>query len=547
MQEAKAERLILIGLDGLNPELVERFVYRGKLPNFQRLMDQGVFTAALPSPPSDTPTNWATIATGAWTQTHGITSFAVHIPGDDLYDPLYGSANSNLCQAEFLCDAAEKVGKRSFVFEYPVSWPPTPERGIVMPPSTPSFRPGMMWAGMGNLGPAEAAERQVFGQRGYVWDQVQELEGSSIYPQRLEGLVQSHLGRHPHQSEDGAPPEERFLSYNENLATYFADAARLWKESEGWDLLFSHIHTIDSLDHAIQTATLEEHPDYSPEDAERAWNVYERAMITLDQMIGRLIRECADEQTIVAVVSDHGSLPCLKTVYVNNALRKAGLLVYQDHKGADGTYVDWSRTRVINSFNPTEFVWINLKGREPHGIVEPSDYEHIRELAIQALTGVRDPETGECPLACVLAREDAEHIGMRNERCGDIVVFSKPAYYLPNFNHPNRFNFPNIDAALQQMRSPSLPDVGPFTGRDAKGAWWWSWRQMGLHQGHLPNSVFGDFSNRSVFILSGPGVRQGIKRDRPINLVDVAPTLAHLLGIPAPAQCEGAARYEFLI
>lgn len=50
----------------------------------------------------------------------------------------------------------------------------------------------------------------------------------------------------------------------------------------------------------------------------------------------------------------------------------------------------------------------------------------------------------------------------------------------------------------------------------------------------------------AVTIFSGPGIRRGLRRPGPIRLIDIAPTIAHLLGIPAPAHCEGAVVQDIL-
>ena len=76
MAEAKeAKKVIVLGIDGGHPELIQRFVKEGKLPNFQKMMEQGVFKEIIEPLPTITPPNWTTITTGAWPGTHGITDF----------------------------------------------------------------------------------------------------------------------------------------------------------------------------------------------------------------------------------------------------------------------------------------------------------------------------------------------------------------------------------------------------------------------------------------------------------------------------------------
>jgi len=56
----------------------------------------------------------------------------------------------------------------------------------------------------------------------------------------------------------------------------------------------------------------------------------------------------------------------------------------------------------------------------------------------------------------------------------------------------------------------------------------------------FPSADYGLGSESAIFGLWGPGVRRGYVRPHPIRLVDVTPTVCHLLGISPPAQSEGA-------
>ena len=78
----KIKDVIVIGLDGAMFYFIKRFINEGLLPNLETLVNEGIITEALPCPPTDTPTNWTTIATGASTRIHGVTSFYIHIPGE---------------------------------------------------------------------------------------------------------------------------------------------------------------------------------------------------------------------------------------------------------------------------------------------------------------------------------------------------------------------------------------------------------------------------------------------------------------------------------
>jgi predicted AlkP superfamily phosphohydrolase/phosphomutase len=114
--------------------MVKRLVAEGKLPNFQRLMEQGFFTEALPSYSGKTPQNWTTIATGAEPGSHSITDLYVQKAGEPLAAAEKGGAfngfDSSLSKAEFIWNTAEKAGLSAIVFNYACAAPSTLEKGI---------------------------------------------------------------------------------------------------------------------------------------------------------------------------------------------------------------------------------------------------------------------------------------------------------------------------------------------------------------------------------------------------------------------------------
>jgi predicted AlkP superfamily phosphohydrolase/phosphomutase len=101
-----------------------------------------------------------------------------------------------------------------------------------------------------------------------------------------------------------------------------------------------------------------------PEVVERHYGGLTRTWQAVDRMVGKLM-EARDHDTLVAVISDHGGTPGRwPQVSMARVLEEAGWLVYSD---PDRRHVDWSRTRAhpVGLVN----VYINLKGREPDGIV----------------------------------------------------------------------------------------------------------------------------------------------------------------------------------
>jgi predicted AlkP superfamily phosphohydrolase/phosphomutase len=131
----KPPRAIVVGVDSLSAKLLYRFANDGCLPNVARLMAQGAALAAMPCIPAYTPTNWATLATGAWPGTHGAGLWHDVTPGGA---PPGGrpisTFDSRAILAETIWESAERQGLTSLVIAYPGSYPSRLERGMVVAP-----------------------------------------------------------------------------------------------------------------------------------------------------------------------------------------------------------------------------------------------------------------------------------------------------------------------------------------------------------------------------------------------------------------------------
>jgi predicted AlkP superfamily phosphohydrolase/phosphomutase len=124
------KRTIVIGLDCISPKLTKKFIGEGILPNMKRLMDNGVFAKALPCFPAWTPTNWTTIATGAYPGTHSVFMWGTHKTGDSFdKEERSWAMSSSICTAEYAWEAAARVGKKTVLFGF-VGYPQTTEKAI---------------------------------------------------------------------------------------------------------------------------------------------------------------------------------------------------------------------------------------------------------------------------------------------------------------------------------------------------------------------------------------------------------------------------------
>jgi len=634
----RIKEVIVIGLDGAMSYFIKRFAEEGLLPNIKALMDEGVYAEAMPSPPTDTPTNWTTIATGARTRSHGVTSFYIHIPGEpyELGQKLRSRGQlSKYCKAEYLWTVADRRGILTLVLNYPAGWPGNLKKGHVclytwpMPQSVPRILAGpakheftidysadhllqdkfceelknkikdakclakisltlegglisqaepidiyALKSGDENLLAIRVNSHQYLVKEGewssWLSTRVRiaeetpertikcifkvkllrasnhkiEIERSEVYstsgwisPSGLEEQVikETHYVDEEASLEkikgkleyDISGEEAQYLLRQRLIASRLARMASFFKTKTGWRMCFLHYHLLDGVNHRFLGYLHKDFPYYSEEKAEAALNFYRAAYRIVDEFVGKLLEACVTPETLVVLVSDHAAVPAWRTVNIRKIFVNEGLLKYK--LSGKGKYlVDWSSTRAFPWIEPL-MVWVNLEGRDPDGIVKPGEYEDVREEVIDVLQGMKDPETGRRIATTVMTREESWNIGMGDERTGDVVFFLKPPYTI--------WWGPIVDLLTYMATSEHLE--GEWLVRNQENV-------TGIHGYYLPNEAVEPFTNSAILLMKGPGVQKGLELKRPIELVDVAPTISHLLGIPPPKNSEGRIIHEAL-
>ena len=129
-----ADKVLMIGIDGMDPLYTKKLLQQGKLPNIAEFIKRGTTTKDIGMMgvlPAYTPPSWCTLATGAWPGTPGITDFWNHKSGDPL-NKLSLGFNSNLCKVDYAWDTFAKAGKKVIVYGWPTSWPPRDTENTIM-------------------------------------------------------------------------------------------------------------------------------------------------------------------------------------------------------------------------------------------------------------------------------------------------------------------------------------------------------------------------------------------------------------------------------
>jgi len=121
-------KIYAYGMDGFIVPMMKKFVAEGGLPSFERMLKAGTVNQTFPSFPVWTPTNWATLATGAHTGTHGATRWRVEVAPGKRLDSFDGRALS----AERIWNALERAGLKSAAVHYPAAHPSGIKTGYVV-------------------------------------------------------------------------------------------------------------------------------------------------------------------------------------------------------------------------------------------------------------------------------------------------------------------------------------------------------------------------------------------------------------------------------
>jgi len=208
---------------------------------------------------------------------------------------------------------------------------------------------------------------------------------------------------------------------------------------EGDFKLYVHVYELtDRVAHVFWRLLDKDHPAYDPELAARYGDAILNAYEFMDDIVGRVMKRLGPDD-ILFVCSDHGFHTWRKSVNYNTWLVRNGYMTLKNNspdtekkledlfgQGQFWPNVDWSRTKAYAM--GLGDIYINLKGREAKGIVEPGEeYERIRTQLIADLKRFQDPETGAFPVRSVYRREEV-YSGYDPDLIPDLLAANNPGY-----------------------------------------------------------------------------------------------------------------------
>jgi len=207
------------------------------------------------------------------------------------------------------------------------------------------------------------------------------------------------------------------IAGDENLRQYTYELNRL---EDGF--LFYYFGNIDQVSHMMWRAMDPDHPAYTSADGQYR-TVVEDLYAGVDQLVGRTLSQLRPDDLLV-VMSDHGFASWRRSFSLNVWLRDNGYLVTRDptlpaDAGPFGN-VDWTRTRAYGL--GLNGLYINVRGREAHGIVDPKARETLAAEIAARLEALIDPKTGARAVSRVFRREDVYHVEHTDDFAPDLVI-----------------------------------------------------------------------------------------------------------------------------
>ena len=502
-------RVIVIGIDGVTFDTLDPWMDEGVMPWLASLRAEGVHAPLRSVFPPITAPAWVSFMTGKNPGKTGVFEFLYSRGGLDDQVPV----NSTIRDGVPVWEILSREGKKVLVLGIPVTYPPDKVNGHLIS----SF-----------LTPLGARD--------------------FTHPPELLDELESEFGPYPiyhkevyQKGKVGKVLDEAFeiLRYRRNVAL------KLLKEKE-WDFAITYFEGTDRLQHEVWHIFDETHPHSDPKEVAK----YKEKVLDFYREVDRSAREIAeaadDGDTTEIVMSDHGFGPIhhymnfnvwlwekgylalkrdvltrMKTLLFRMGITPAfgyrtamrlGLAGLRLSKGVGGRSVlfdlinrvflslesiDWERTRAYSKGNYGQ-IYVNLKGREPHGSVDPAVYDGLVEDLMGDLRQIRDPEKGGPLLKRVFHRSE-EYEGPYIDRMPDVLFIPEDMKYKA---------LGIVDFTTHRFIEPTFGNSGD----------------------HRMHGVF--FGRGKPFLGNGERLSE-------LSICDLAPTILHLLGLAVPEDMDG--------
>jgi len=494
-------KVMIIGLDGMEPELVAQWHAEGRLPNIGRLIDEGIFSPLRSTVPPTTAPAWTTVLTGCNEGRHGTYDFRYQEPGTYRVQ----LAHDGLRSAPTMWEHLSGTGTTFASVEVPCTYPPPSLEGgvIVSGMEKPNFTPQ-------SCNPPELyAELRAAGLED-LWHYNPDFRDKLDWDKLVESMQERVV-------------LTEYLTRNHPAALYM----QVLMPTDHYAHLYFGKDEVPLTDGGTLKQPLR--------------SVYE----LVDDYVGQILDKARGPETNLIVLSDHGFWREDFTMNVSAWLREEGYLKLHATRNLLSSRVarslkrvlpgqlkhlisrtragqrslgmdfearfDWPRTRAY-CWGMGAKIRINVRGREPQGIVEPgAEYDELRETIIAQLTELRNPTSGKPVFKRVWRREEL-YEGPRVEDAHDIVGEASDNV--------------SLNSNLHDPAVPVFFEKTPDNLRVLAGV---------INKPLTP----GQHSSHGVLILHGPAFDSDRTLTEVPGLADVAPTAMHLVGADVPGGMDG--------
>ena len=494
------QKVLIVGWDGATWDYIDPFMEQGALPHLEALLERGTRAVLRSTRPPYTAVAWPSLVTGLSPARTGVFDGARLKPGSYEFVP----ANLSGYQGIPIWQWANRFGRRAGVLNVPMTFPASPLDGYMVTgfdsprrSSRVAFPQGLLqrWAAQG-------------------------------YPYRvLEEETDLMDGQNPHHRRLGL---HEFVSRWECLTLEQGRlVAWLW-QTQPVDLMFVVFSVTDSLNHRTRNLAC-----------------IRKGYAAADRALGQIL-EAVAEDTMVCLVSDHGSTPACRYIALYRALHDAGWLHFRQEvalrfwrrlPGALGQLasamwqrlptrvrqiisqllvkgdarltvafdtVDWDRAQVFarTSLGP---LYLNLVGRHPQGCVAPEEASSLKAEVARYFLELKDPE-GQPLFARVWQREELYSKAHSKDAAPDLLL------------EPTRWSDHLITGYPSDPLVRSIP----------------------------PEREYGTHTPDGILALAGPGIRRGHEVS-PARIMDVVPTLLAAWQLPIPVEVDGQVLQEVFV
>ncbi len=453
-------KVLVIGMDCMAPRLAFD-LWRDELPNIKKLMDNGVWGKLESTIPPITVPAWSCMMTGKDPGTLGFYGFRNR--ADYSYDKM-SIATSKAVKDARVWDVVSQAGKPVVLIGVPQTYPPTPVNGhMVTCFLTPS------------------------------------TQSQYTYPPELRHEIEALVGNYLLDVEDFRTDDKQaLLDRTYEMTDKRFAVVKHMMATKPWKFFMYVEMGTDRMHHSFWKYFDTKHPKYVPDSpfADAIKDYYKH----IDSQIGELLN-MVDKDTIVFVVSDHGAQEMEGGLCVNEWLRREGYLVLKQEP-PEGLWplpkldVDWTKTTAWGAGGYYGRIFLNVQGREPHGVIPAADYHRFRDELAARLEAIPD-HTGR-PLRTRAYKAEEIYQDTKGIPPDLIVHFGDLKWRsIGSIGHNGIYTFEN--------------DIGPDDANHA---------QHGVFIAYDPNRTIGRQVQR-------------------LHVTDVGPTILDLFDLPIPDGVQG--------